>query len=79
MRMLLKGFDRFADVSHVPELHFAVVAAAGQVVLLVGVEVQVTYQLPVSVLNAVDLTVNDKAIRSNPPINANEKTDHTQR
>lgn len=60
MGVLLHGFDRLVDVSHVPEFDLTVVPAAGQVVLLVGVEVQVSHQLPMGILNAVDLTVWDR-------------------
>lgn len=57
MGVLLQGFDRFVDVPHIPEFDLTVVPAAGQVVLLVGIEVQVSHQLPVGIFNAVDLTV----------------------
>ena len=55
MGVLLQGLDGFGDVAGVPELHLAVVPAAGQVVLLVGIEIQVPHQLAVSALDAVDL------------------------
>ena len=54
--VLLQALDGLLDVAHVPEAHLAVVPAAGQVVLPVGVEVQVSHQLPMGVLYAVDLT-----------------------
>lgn len=57
MGVLLQGFDRLIDVPHIPEFDLTVVPAAGQVVLLVGVKVQVSHQLPMGILNAVDLTV----------------------
>lgn len=53
--MLLQGLHRLGDIPCVPELHLAVISAAGEVILLVGVEVEVTYQLPVSILYAVYL------------------------
>lgn len=70
--MLLQTLDGLVDVTHVPELDFTVVSTAGQVILLVGVEVQVTHQLPVSILNAVDLTVYDKNITSHPQTNVSD-------
>lgn len=57
MGVLLQGFDRLIDVPHIPEFDLTVVPTAGQVVLLVGVEVQVSHQLPMGILDAVDLTV----------------------
>lgn len=57
MGVLLQRLDGLGDVAGVPELHPAVIPAAGQVVLLVGVEVQVPHQLTVCTLNAVDLAV----------------------
>lgn len=59
VRVLLQGLDRLLDVAHIPELDLTVVPAAGQVVLSVGVEVQVADQLAMSVLNTVDLTAED--------------------
>ncbi|KAF3844631.1 hypothetical protein F7725_007794 [Dissostichus mawsoni] len=56
VRVLLQGLDGLLDVADVPELDLAVVSAAGQVVLAVGVEVQVAHQLAVGVLDTVDLT-----------------------
>lgn len=56
VRVLLQGLDRLLDIADVPELDLAVVSTAGQVVLSVGVEVQVTHQLAMGVLDAVDLT-----------------------
>ena len=53
--VLLQGLDGLGDVAGVPEPHLAVIPAAGQVVLLVGVEVQVPHQLAVGVLDTVDL------------------------
>ena len=55
MGVLLQGLDGLGDVAGVPEPHLAVIPAAGQVVLLVGVEVQVPHQLAVGVLDTVDL------------------------
>jgi len=54
--VLLQGLDGLMDVADVPELDLAVVSAAGQVVLAVGVEVQVTHQLAMGILYTVDLT-----------------------
>lgn len=54
--MLLQGLDRLLDIADVPELDLAVVSTAGQVVLPVGVEVQVTHQLAMGILYTVDLT-----------------------
>lgn len=58
--MLLQGLDGLLDVADVPELDLAVISTAGQVVLTVGVEVQVTHQLPMSVLYAVNLTGEER-------------------
>lgn len=55
MGVLLQGLDGLGDVAGVPEPHLAVIPTAGQVVLLVGVEVQVPHQLAMGALNAVDL------------------------
>lgn len=55
MGVLLQGLHRLGDIPCVPELHLAVISAAGEVILLVGVEVEVTHQLPMSVLYAVYL------------------------
>ena len=60
MGVLLQRLDGLGDVAGVPELHPAVVPAAGQVVLLVGVEIQVPHQLAVCTLNAVDLAVQGR-------------------
>ncbi len=60
MRVLLQGLDRLLNVADVPELDLAVISAASQVVLAVGVEVQVTHQLPVSILYTVDLTGEER-------------------
>lgn len=57
--MLLQGLDRLLDIADIPELDLAVVSAAGQVVLAVGVEVQVTHQLAMGILYTVDLTGED--------------------
>lgn len=54
--MFLQGLDRLLDIADVPELDLTVVSTAGQVVLAVGVEVQVTDQLAMGVLYTVDLT-----------------------
>lgn len=59
VRVLLQGLDRLLDVAHIPELDLTVVPTAGQVVLSVGVEVQVADQLAMSVLDTVDLTAGD--------------------
>lgn len=58
--MFLQGLDGLLDISDIPELDLAVVPAAGQVVLAVGVEVQVTHQLAVGILNTVDLTGEER-------------------
>ncbi len=58
--MLLQGLDGLLDIADVPELDLAVVSAAGQVVLAVGVEVQVTDQLAMGILYTVDLTGEDR-------------------
>ena len=60
MRVLFQGLDGLLHIADVPELDLAVVSAAGQVVLSVGVEVQVTHQLAVSVLYTVDLTGEER-------------------
>lgn len=60
VRVLLQGLDRLLDVADVPELDLAVISAAGQVVLPVGVEVQVTHQLAMGVLYTVDLTREER-------------------
>lgn len=57
--MLLQGLDRLLDVADVPELDLAVISAAGQIVLAVGVKVQVTHQLAMGVLYTVDLTAGE--------------------
>ena len=54
--MLLQGLHRLLDVPDVPELDLAVVSTAGQVVLAVRIEVQVTNQLAMGALDTVDLT-----------------------
>lgn len=59
VRVLLQGLDRLLDVAHIPELDLTVIPTAGQVVLSVGVEVQVADQLAMSVLDTVDLTAGD--------------------
>ena len=64
VRVLLQGLHGLGDISGVPELDLAVVPAAGEVVLLVGVEVQVPHQLPVGVLYAVDLTAGESGGRT---------------
>lgn len=61
--MLLQGLYGLLDVTDVPELDLAVVPAAGQVVLPVGIEVQVTHQLAVGVLYTVDLAGKRKIKR----------------
>ena len=58
--VLLQGLDRLLDIADIPELDLAVVSAASQVVLSVGVEVQVTHQLAMSVLDTVDLTGEER-------------------
>lgn len=55
MGVLLQGLHGFGDVSGVPELHLTVVSTAGQVVLLVGIEVKIPHQLSVGILYAIDL------------------------
>lgn len=60
VRVFLQSLDRFLDVADIPELDLAVVSTAGQVVLPVGVEVQVTHQLAMSVLYTVDLTGEER-------------------
>jgi len=54
--VLLQGFYRLLDITNVPELDLAVVSTAGQVVLAVGIEVQVTHQLAMGIFYTVDLT-----------------------
>ena len=61
--MLLQALDWLIDVPHIPELDLTVVPTAGQIVLLVGIEVQVSHQLTVGILNTVDLTVRGKEQR----------------
>lgn len=61
MGVLLQGLHRLRDIPCVPELHLAVISAAGEVILLVGVEVEVTHQLPMSVLDAVYLAGGRRA------------------
>lgn len=56
VRVLLQALDGLLDIADVPELDLTVIPAAGQVVLAVGVEVQVTDQLAMGVLYTVDLT-----------------------
>lgn len=63
MRVLLQGPHGRGGAARVPELHLAVVTAARQVVLLVGVEVHVPHQLPVGVLDAVNLAGAERAGR----------------
>lgn len=63
MGVLLQGPHGLGGAARVPELHLAVVAAARQVVLLVGVEVHVPHQLPVGVLDAVNLAGAERATR----------------
>lgn len=60
VRVIFQGLDRLLDIADVPELDLAVVSAAGQVILPVGVEVQVTHQQPMGVLYTVDLTEEDR-------------------
>lgn len=60
MRVLLQGLDGLLDIADVPELDLTVVSTAGQVVLAVGVEVQVTDQLAMGVLYTVDLTGEER-------------------
>lgn len=59
MGVFLQGLHGLSDISGVPELHLAVVPTAGQVVLPVGVEVEVPHQLPVGVLYAVYLAAGE--------------------
>lgn len=56
VRVLLQALDGLLDIADVPELDLTVISTAGQVVLAVGVEVQVTDQLAMGVLYTVDLT-----------------------
>lgn len=58
--MVLQGLDRLLNVADIPELDLAVISAAGQVVLAVGVYVKVTYQLAMGIFYTVDLTVEEK-------------------
>lgn len=55
MGVLLQGLHGLGDIPGVPELHLAVVSTAGQVVLLIGIEVKVAHQLSVGILYAVYL------------------------
>lgn len=55
MRMFLQCFDWFINISGIPELHFAIIPATGQVVLFVGIEVEVSNQLSMGIVDAVDL------------------------
>lgn len=77
MGVLLQRLDGLGDVAGVPELHPAVVPAAGQVVLLVGVEVQVPHQLAVCTLYAVDLAVRGRRGRARVRGGTREASDCT--
>ncbi len=54
--MVRDNFKRFNSVTYVPELSTAIIPTAGQVVLFVGVEVQVSYQLTMSILYTIHLS-----------------------
>lgn len=53
--VLLQGPDGLGDIPSVPELHLAVVPAAHEIVLLVGIEVKVPHQLAMGIFYTVDL------------------------
>lgn len=73
MRVLFQGLDRLLDIADIPELDLTIVSTAGQVVLAVGVEVQVTDQLAMGVLYTVDLTGGRKRERETERERAREK------
>ena len=58
--MFLQGLDGLLNTADVPELDLTVVSAAGKIVLAVGVEIQVAHQLAMGILNAVNLTAQDR-------------------
>ena len=58
--VVLQGLDRLLNIADIPELDLAVISAAGQVVLAVGVYVKVTYQLAMGIFYTVDLTGEEK-------------------
>lgn len=60
MRVLLQGLDGLLDIADIPKLDFAVISAAGKIVLAIGIEVQVTYKLAMGILYTVDLTETER-------------------
>ena len=60
--MIRQYNERLVSASDVPEPRLTVVPTAGQVVLLVGVEVQVSHLLAVGALNVVNLPVTQRIL-----------------
>ena len=61
VRVVSQHLDRLRCVANVPELGLAVVATAGQVILLVRIVVEISHQLSVRVLDTVSLPESDIA------------------
>lgn len=55
VRMIGESFQALVCLAYVPEFRLAVVAARHQIVLFVGIEINVAYQLTVRVLNHIRL------------------------
>ena len=64
MGVVSNDLEWSAGIADVPEFDLAVIATGGQIVLLVGVKVEVTHQLTVSVLQRVHLSGADRGERS---------------
>ena len=61
--MVVQDFKRLVDVADVPTLDLAIVPTTGQVVLLVGIEVQVSNQGTVRVLYGINLPAKGEKVR----------------
>ena len=44
MKVIVPAHDRAADVSDVPEFGAAVIASSGQIILTVGIEIEISYR-----------------------------------
>ena len=59
MRMVSQYFQWLIEITGIPEPGFTIISTAGQIVLLVGVEIKIPYHLAMSGFQAVYLSKDE--------------------